>query len=159
MKVRVFTPPWDPESRRFDDSEVQAFFEERRAVALYEHFAVVDGLPTLVLIVTWRGDAVPARVRAPPPRQPEVDPTRDLSPEDRARYERIRQWRNQMARRLSKPPYLLLTNAQAAVIAARRPASVADLSDVEGLGASRIEEFGAELLAVLALPDAPAADG
>ena len=45
------------------------------------------------------------------------------------------------------PPYLYLTNRQAAELARKPPTSLADLREVRGIGESRVEALGAELLA------------
>ena len=48
------------------------------------------------------------------------------------------------------PPYVLLTNAQLAQVAREKPASLAMLGKIPGIGENRLERWGRELLQVIA---------
>lgn len=54
MKIRVFTLRFDPNEGRFHDEELEAFFEDKDALQVSEHFFVFDQLPTLGLVVKYR---------------------------------------------------------------------------------------------------------
>lgn len=150
MKVKVFTLLWQPDSGGFDDAAVQSFLGGRTVIEVFEHFFLYEKTPVLTLVVTYRDDAKssPApcaggRRDAPP------DAAADLDPEERQRFEALRSWRNHYARKAGRPPYTVLTNRQTADVARRQPTSRAQLSEIAGIGESRIEEFGDELLALL----------
>ena len=51
---------------------------------------------------------------------------------------------------MGRPPYLVLTNRQLAELAAAPPKTLQALAEIRGVGPSRIDEFGKELLALLA---------
>ena len=154
MKVKVFTLPWRSGGEGFEDATMQEFLSECTVLEVTQHFFVHEQTPVLVLVVTYRG---PEAVRAGAGlargagRPSEPDP--DLSPPERARYEALRSWRNQYARRVGRPPYMVLTNRQAADIARRQPVTREQLGEVPGIGASRLEDFGDELLALLVTVD------
>lgn len=147
MKVKVFTLQWN--SAGFDDSDVQAFLETRTAIDVTEHFFVHEKTPVLTLVVTYR-DGGARKAASHTSNRSKDDPTTDLTSEERQRYEALRTWRNQHARKVGRPPYAVFTNRQAVEIARRRPASRVELGEIAGIGASRIDEFGDELVAVLA---------
>ena len=150
MKVKVFTLPWRADGEGFDDAEVTAFLAERTAIEVSEHFFVHEKTPVLVLVVTWRGGdagARPSRAARPDDRP---DPSAALTPDERQRYEALRTWRNQHARKTGRPPYVVFTNRQAADIARKAPATRAALEEIQGIGTSRVEDYGDELLALLA---------
>jgi len=125
---------------------------------------VHDKRPALVLVRTYRDGAA---LKAPRGAGPEAgegdrpDPTAGMSDEERVRFGMLRRWRNEMARRSGKPPYLILTNRQAVEIAKKPPRTKTELGEVKGMGESRVEELGDELIALLAsAPRAePAVDG
>ncbi|MGD9996859.1 MAG: 3'-5' exonuclease, partial [Ilumatobacteraceae bacterium] len=92
-------------------------------------------------------------VIAPPP-TPTRGPARasgkpghDLTPEQAALFEQLRVLRRHLA--AGKPAYTVLADAALHEIAVARPASLAELSRVRGVGPSKLEQFGAAILAVV----------
>ncbi len=89
-----------------------------------EHFFVHEKTPVLVLVVTYRdGGAAQPRQRRDGGSRGAHDPAADLTPDERQRYEAVRTWRNQYARKAGRPPYVVFTNRQAAEIARKVPAT------------------------------------
>jgi DNA helicase-2/ATP-dependent DNA helicase PcrA len=70
-------------------------------------------------------------------------------------FERLRAWRLERAQRDKVPAYVVFTDATLEAVAARRPASVSDLETINGVGAVKLERYGADLLAVLNAGDWP----
>ncbi len=68
---------------------------------------------------------------------------------DEALFERLREWRLAVSREASVPAYVVFTDATLTAIAEREPADVAGLSAISGVGARKIELYGAAVLAVL----------
>ncbi len=148
--MKVFTLPWQADAG-FDDAEVQAFLEEREVLEVSEHFFVHEKTPALVLIVTYReaGPSLPKRSSTSRSRGKVDKAAVGLSDEEKARYDAIRTWRNQLAPSLGKPNYLLFTNEVAATLARTMPTSKADLAAISGFGNSRVDELGEGLLTFL----------
>jgi ATP-dependent DNA helicase RecQ len=73
-----------------------------------------------------------------------------------ALWEALRAWRLDEARRQELPPYVIFHDATLIEVARRRPASLEILADIPGIGRSKLERYGAALLAVIAKPE-PAA--
>lgn len=155
MKVRVFTLRLDPSTGRFDDTEVTAWLNGREVLSVTEHFFVHELTPTLVLILTLRDSAQPTPSSEPAPNK-KPDPVAELSDLERPFYEALRSWRNGRAKRDGRPVYIYLTNRQMADLARIRPANLADLEQVNGIGAAKAAQFGQEILAlfVAASPEA-----
>ena len=63
-----------------------------------------------------------------------------------ALFSRLREVRKALAEKETLPAYAVFTNEQLAEIARKRCASVAELAKIEGVGAARVEKFGAALL-------------
>ena len=72
-----------------------------------------------------------------------------------ARFERLRAWRRLQADDERVPPYVVFSNATLQEIARRRPASLAALGNVSGVGPAKLERYGDAVLALLA-DDEPA---
>src|SRR5687767_3132965 len=64
-------------------------------------------------------------------------------------FDRLKAWRLEQAREQSVPPYVVFHDATLAAIAAARPRSLAELSGIAGIGAKKLERYGAMLLEVL----------
>jgi DNA helicase II / ATP-dependent DNA helicase PcrA len=102
------------------------------------------------LAITWSGR--PSRFlgelgvqTAPPRRQLERQP----EPDDPI-YAALKQWRLQRATADELPAYVVFHNTTLAEIAGRRPRDLTELGSVPGVGPTKLERYGAEVLAVLA---------
>ena len=60
----------------------------------------------------------------------------------------LRAWRLDEARRQELPPYVIFHDATLIEVARRRPASLDALADIPGIGRSKLDRYGAALLAV-----------
>jgi ATP-dependent DNA helicase RecQ len=65
-------------------------------------------------------------------------------------WQRLRTWRLDEARRQELPPYVIFHDATLIEVARRRPASLAALADIPGIGRSKLDRYGAAVLAVAA---------
>jgi ATP-dependent DNA helicase RecQ len=66
-------------------------------------------------------------------------------------FEALRAWRRDRAKEQGVPPYVIFHDATLREVAARKPASLRALSEVEGIGDTKLERHGESLLSALAL--------
>ncbi|MBK8013024.1 MAG: RecQ family ATP-dependent DNA helicase [Deltaproteobacteria bacterium] len=66
-----------------------------------------------------------------------------------ADFEALRQWRNQRARDLGVPPYVVLADRTIESLLEIRPRTQRALLDVAGIGDTKAEKYGAEILAIM----------
>ena len=71
-----------------------------------------------------------------------------LDPAAQLLWEALRAWRLDEARRQELPPYVIFHDATLIEVARRRPASLDALADIPGIGRSKLDRYGAALLAV-----------
>ena len=71
------------------------------------------------------------------------------SDRDDALYEQLREWRAERARGLGQPAYCVFTDATLAAIAERLPSDVSALVAIPGIGQSKLDKFGDEVLALV----------
>ncbi|WP_223692427.1 DNA helicase RecQ [Leifsonia poae] len=76
--------------------------------------------------------------------------TADLAPADQPLFEALRAWRAEAARTQGVPAYIVFGDATLKAVAAARPASLADLDGITGIGAKKREAYGEALLGVVA---------
>jgi DNA helicase-2/ATP-dependent DNA helicase PcrA len=69
---------------------------------------------------------------------------------DEALFERLRGWRSAQAQEQGVPAYCVFTDATMTAIAETRPASVAALSAIPGVGPAKLDRYAADVLALCA---------
>jgi len=77
-----------------------------------------------------------------------------FSPYDEDLFERLRTWRAEQAREQSVPAYVVFTDATLTALAEVRPTSEAQLLAVSGIGRTKLERYGGDVLAICAGRDA-----
>ncbi|HSN71116.1 MAG TPA: DNA helicase RecQ [Steroidobacteraceae bacterium] len=91
------------------------------------------------------------RIVAAPRKRRERRPAtkQNMSAAGQARLERLKEWRREEARRQSVPAYVILHDRTLCEIAEQVPADEQALAQIPGIGARKIERYGAALLALL----------
>jgi hypothetical protein len=170
MIHRILDLPFSPKKGGIDDESLQRLLHGHEVVRLREWLYVHEGAPHLVVSIGYRLAALPA----PNPRPAPTADTREnhgskpepawvkttpegrdpdwrsiLSEENMKLFETLRAWRTARARQDAVPPYVILTNIQLAEVANLRPRTLAALRAIPGVGESRIERFGKDVLAVV----------
>ena len=70
------------------------------------------------------------------------------------RFVALKEWRAEVAREHNLPAYVIFHDATLAAIAERAPQSLGDLQGISGIGAKKLEAYGAEVLRVVSKPTA-----
>ena len=85
------------------------------------------------------------------PRRAASGPADELPWDDQAEdiFERLRSWRRIAAERQGVPPYVIFHDATLRELAARRPRDESELVQIKGLGPTKVETYGSELLELL----------
>ena len=65
-------------------------------------------------------------------------------------FEALRGWRRERAKEQGVPPYVIFHDSTLREVAARKPASLSELSTIEGIGDTKLERHGESLLAAMA---------
>ena len=73
----------------------------------------------------------------------------DLEDIDAELMERLRQWRAQVAQQIDKPTFTVLHDSTLVAIAAAQPKDFRQLAILRGIGPTKIEAYGAQILAVV----------
>ncbi|MDX6376856.1 MAG: ATP-dependent helicase RecQ, partial [Gaiellaceae bacterium] len=85
----------------------------------------------------------------PPRNGKKAGPPIPLDAGGTTRFEALKAWRSEVAREKSLPAYVVFHDATLAAMAAAEPTSLADLGKISGVGAKKLESYGADLLRVL----------
>src|SRR4029077_7013283 len=76
-------------------------------------------------------------------------PELTMTPDVASRFEALRRWRLEVARRTEVPPYVVFHDRTLAEIAHRRPGSADALATIPGVGPAKLERYGEAVLATL----------
>jgi ATP-dependent DNA helicase RecQ len=71
---------------------------------------------------------------------------------DPALFQRLREWRSEIARRQGVPAYVVFHDRTLNELAARRPTDMRELAALPGIGPSKLDRYGQALLDVLSAP-------
>ena len=158
VEARILTIGWDSAAGVFDDSVLRAYLADRELLRAEPQFFVQGGRPFWSVYVETRtlagadGARVPAPSSSPPGGSADAAFAALLSELDeteRARYQRILDWRREASKREGVPHYVLCTNRQAMDLCRRAPRTLQALEAIKGFGAKRVGKHGRELLEVL----------
>ena len=74
----------------------------------------------------------------------------DLTVADLRLFESLKAWRLAHAEADAKPAFTVLVDASLAEIASKRPSTLGQLSTVKGVGPSKLDRYGIEILEIVA---------
>ncbi|WP_143338024.1 ATP-dependent helicase [Demequina sp. NBRC 110054] len=94
----------------------------------------------------WWPDAAPARA----PRRSNKAELAELDVDQLRLFEALKQWRYAIAQETGKPAFTVLVDASLVQIARDRPGTRGDLAKVNGVGASKLEKYGLDILEIVA---------
>ncbi|MCD9855834.1 HRDC domain-containing protein [Epilithonimonas sp. JDS] len=73
----------------------------------------------------------------------------ELTEEEVIIYNKLKDWRSEKAKESQLPSYIIFHNAHLMTIAKNKPSNLEDLEQVNGIGKTKIEKYGAEIIEVL----------
>ena len=76
------------------------------------------------------------------------EPTEDLTPEQQALDQRLREWRKTQSEKLNLPLFFVLASTTLRSIVLARPQTLTQLKAVHGLGQEKVEKFGPGIIEV-----------
>jgi len=86
-----------------------------------------------------------AAKESPPPRKSPQEDEAELDV-DEALFQALRTWRLEQARAQEAPPYVVFHDSHLRAIAAHRPITLEALSELKGVGPSKLEKYGAAVI-------------
>ncbi len=150
MLTKIFTIRFNEAKDCFDDTELRDFIKDKEVPAMRDHFFSRHEIPYLTVIINYN-----LRTETPTSTSTETKKERDeswkelLTPENMPIFNAMRDWRNETSRRRGIAPYIICTNRQLAEIVQKKVSSKNELSQIEGIGKAKIENFGDDIVALM----------
>jgi len=159
--VKTFTLRFNPEHMQFDDTVLGEFVREHLVVSMKTEFFYFREEPLWSVMVTYRDQHQPSHLEAGVAQDltrstvkkegRQMLPKPKLDEQQQAVFERIRLWRNEIARAKGHPAGNVLTNRQVREIIELNPKSLKQLTKVHGIGNYKATTYGREILEFLSV--------
>lgn len=148
MLIKVISLSFDSAFGGFKDEEVRDFLKDKELISARDYLFVKNDVPYLIFVLKY----FPHRAEVDPkfvPKEKREEPWREsLSEHDMGLFNLLRDWRSQRSKKDGMPPYILFTNQQLADIVKKRPQTLAELTQIEGIGKGKAQKYGDEVLAI-----------
>jgi len=136
----------------FDDEPLRTFVADKQVQGFEAWHFVHDGMPYWSVLVTYQlreaGSETTPR-KADPREKGKENWRKLLSDADWPVFNALREWRKARANEDGLPPYLVFTNEQLTRMVVDRADSLAALGRIQGVGPSRVEKYGKDVLRIL----------
>ncbi len=151
MQLKVFTLPYQASLGGFSDEALRSFLADKEVLCIDSQFFVKDGLPHWTVLVQY--NLCERLASAPGEGSGSVNEKeawrKRLDQGGWGLFNRLREWRAAQAREEGMPPYLVFTNKQLTDFVVTRPESLAAIGRVDGVGPSRVEKYGKQVLELI----------
>ena len=137
MQIKTFMLPVASASQA--EEELNRFLRGHRVLQIERHFCPDNGGYWAVLVEYVDGD--PTDMVPPARRKDKQDPTKELTDEERQRYEHFKQVRHQLANKNAIPAYLIFTNEELAILSRIPELSAETIKDVKGIAPTRLKQY------------------
>jgi len=146
MNIRVVTLRYTESLGGFPEEPLRQVLAGGNVVEEREYFFVHGGVPhlTLVLILDSSPTGRPSGEAYARNRE---DPGDKLPERLQPLYRALRNWRNERAKQVNVPSYVIMRNVQLAEVCRRVPRTLEALKQIEGVGETTVSKYGRELLA------------
>ncbi len=149
--LKIFALKYEERTESFNDSVMSNFLADKEILRWESHFFERKNEFFWTVLVEYRPMAIS---QTEPFRKTEK--SRDesykemLTENDWPLFNVLREWRAERCKEEGIPPYIICTNLQLAKITVTRPSSLNALQGIEGIGKSKLEKYGKEILKILA---------
>ncbi|OQB36423.1 MAG: ATP-dependent DNA helicase RecQ [Candidatus Hydrogenedentes bacterium ADurb.Bin179] len=151
MQLRIFTIPFSSRLGGFDDEPLRSFIADKQVLGVEcWHFLYKDTPYWSFAVQYVFSEESPVKVeRGQGGSSSKVDWRKRLSDKDWPVFNALREWRKARASDEGVPPYLIFTNEQLTQLVLGGIDSLTALGRIAGIGPSRVEKYGKEVLRIL----------
>lgn len=137
MKVKVFTLRFCLNNKKFETKEFDDFVGSHEIINVREQFFENNSVPYWAILVCYHEKK----------KHKENIPV--LNAEQQKVYDSLKKWRIERAQRDHVSAYMILHDKQLYDITQKMPLSLAALQEIRGVGKSKCQQYGTEVLEVL----------
>ncbi|KFC17946.1 HRDC domain-containing protein [Epilithonimonas lactis] len=143
MKVKILKVRISDQFQNMDEAVLNDYLERYEIININSQL-VQDEINFWSVFINYEEKQV-----KPKSNKTNANPEEELSEEEMIIYQKLKNWRAEKSREWQLPPYIIFHNTHLIAIAKHKPSNFEDLENVKGLGRSKIEKFGTEIIQVL----------
>jgi superfamily II DNA helicase RecQ len=147
--LKIFTLKYEERTESFNDSVLSTFLADKEILRWESHFFEHKNEYFWTVLVEYRSTSQTEPVRKTEKRI-EESYKELLTESDWPLFNVLREWRAERCKEEGIPPYIICNNTQLAKITVTRPTSLNALHGIEGIGKSKLEKYGKEMLHIIA---------
>lgn len=150
MLIKVISLTFDSIYGGFNDEEVREFIKDKEIISITDYHFVKNDVPYLTFILKYFPHRLEIETKPVQKEKREQDEEwkKSLTEADMGLFNMLRDWRSQRCKKEGVPPYILFTNLQLAMIVKKRPQSLAELTQIDGIGKGKSQKYGEEILSI-----------
>ena len=152
VQLKIFTLRYSEKIDGFDDSGVREFMVNINVISCHNHFFIKDEIPYLMIVLLYNFAWVkpdPEAVNTKKDKTKKFEYMKLLNEENTPYFNMLREWRTQRAAKDKVPPYVIFKNMDLAGIVVKKPQSLNQLNEIEGVGKAKIEKYGKEIIGII----------
>lgn len=151
MLIKVIALAFDSIYGGFNDEEIREFIKDKEIISITDYHFIKNDVPYLTFILRYfphRAELETKVTQKEKRDHQDEDWKKLLTDADMGLFNILRDWRSQRCKKEGVPPYILFTNQQLAMIVKRRPQSIAELTQIDGIGKGKAQKYGEEVLSL-----------
>lgn len=130
MQLKIFTLPFDEETEGFPDEIISEFCLNKKVLRIETQFFRREGRPFWSVAVHYEIVL------------PDTDKLRELDDSQKLLFQRLKEWRKEVAAKEGLPAYLVATNAQFIQMIRLQCRTLESFKNVRGFGKKRAQKYG-----------------
>lgn len=143
MKVKVLKIRISDQYQNMDEAVVNDYFERYDIITINTKF-IEDDINFWSILLHYNDKSHIQKSN-----KISIKSEDQLSEEEMIIYNKLKSWRSEKSLELKLPSYVIFHNTHLMSIAKFKPSNVEELEHISGLGKTKIEKFGTEILEVL----------
>jgi superfamily II DNA helicase RecQ len=149
--LKIFTLKYEERTESFNDSVMSNFLADKEILRWESRFFERKNEYFWTVLVEYRLSVISQTEPVRKTEKSRYESYKEMLTEnDLPLFNVLREWRAERCKEEGIPPYVICTNLQLAKIAVMRPSSLNALRGIEGIGRSKVEKYGKEILQILA---------
>lgn len=149
--IKVISLAFDTLYGGFNDEDIREFIKDKEIISVTDYHFVKNDVPYLTFVLRYFPHKAEMEIKANQKdnkREGDEDWKKLLSEADMGLFNLLREWRTQRCKKEGVPPYILFTNQQLAMIVKKRPQSLTELTQIDGIGKGKAQKYGEEVLSI-----------
>ena len=148
MLVKVISLSFDSAYGGFNDDLVRDFLKDKELLSFKEYFFIRNDIPYLTFVLSYFPHRAEVDSKLSMKEKKPEAWRENLSEADMGLFNLLRDWRSQKSKKEGVPPYILFTNQQLADIVKKRPQTIAELTQIDGIGNGKSQKYGGDILGI-----------